>query len=157
MHQSRPVAVAAILGTSLAVFTNDLDEEIKCTLSKIVDNTKLGGIVDLFECSKVLQKDLDGLDWWADSNCTTFNKDKYWVLHLRHKMALGHGEVSIPGGTYETSESGTQGHGLVMGLCRSGWWLDLKILKIFSNPDYSAILFSVVHNSNRAKAKCFAF
>lgn len=31
---------------------------------------------------------------------------------------------------------------LVMGLGRSCWWLDLTILKVFSNPDGSVILSS---------------
>lgn len=32
-----------------------------------------------------------------------------------------------------------QDHALVMGLGRSGWWLDLMTLKIFSNLDDSMI------------------
>lgn len=43
------------------------------------------------------------------------------------------GGVPIPGGIWETHECGTEGRGLVMGLCRSGWWLDLVTLKVFSN------------------------
>lgn len=69
-----------------------MDEGIKCTLSKFVDDTELSGTVDLLQSRKGLQNIWVG---WTESNHVPLNKGKRQVLYLGHSNPVQLGEARL--------------------------------------------------------------
>lgn len=61
------VLQGSVLDSSLfSIFTNDLEEEIRYTLSKSTNDTKPGKMADTPEFCAAIQQDLDRLQGWAE-------------------------------------------------------------------------------------------
>jgi len=76
------------------IFVGDMDSGTECTLSKVADNTKLCGAVDMLEGTDAIQRDQDRLERWVHAKLVKINKTKCKVLHmglgnLKHKYRLG--------------------------------------------------------------------
>ena len=76
------------------VFLNYLDAGGECTITKLADDTKLGGAVNSLEGQEALQRDLGTLEHWVMINGMKFSKSKCRMSHVgwskaRHKYKIG--------------------------------------------------------------------
>lgn len=85
-----------VLGPLLFLIYNDLDMDIESTLVKFADYTKLGGLANSLESTKVIQEDLNRIEKWAETWQMKFNITKCKVLHVGNKNI---GQDYFMGGT----------------------------------------------------------
>ena len=71
----------AVLGPILFNIS-DTDSEVKHTLGKFGDDTKLWGAVDTQEGQDAIRRDLDRLEQWAQLNFMRFSKSRCKILQL---------------------------------------------------------------------------
>ena len=61
---------------------SDTDSEVKHTLGKFGDDTKLWGAVDTQKGQDAIRRDLDRLEQWAQLNFMRFSKSRCKILQL---------------------------------------------------------------------------
>ncbi|TRZ06717.1 hypothetical protein HGM15179_020390 [Zosterops borbonicus] len=70
------------------IFIDNMDAGNESFISKFADDTNLGACVNRLEDRRDLQRDLEWLDQWAESNKMKFNESKCRVLHFGHNNPL---------------------------------------------------------------------
>lgn len=81
------------------IFANDLEQLMEHTLTKPVDDTRVGGTVDRLEGRAAIQKDRNELEEWANRNFMKFKEGICRVPHHRRRSPLpGWEAVVLKGG-----------------------------------------------------------
>lgn len=101
----------SVLGLVLFnIFISDIDNWIKCTLSKFVGDTKLCGAVGTIERRNAIHRDPDRLEKWAHRNLIQQGQVQGIALGLGQSQACGQtgirthreqpcgGGLGVPGG-----------------------------------------------------------
>lgn len=106
----------SILGPVLVNgFISDREEVEECALIKFIDETKLGGPVNILRGRAAIQRERDQLEEWECRNLMKFNTDKCQVLHLWkkkiphwHRPQVAWSGSSSTGSTWRPGDS--EGH-----------------------------------------------
>ena len=98
------VPQGSMLGLLLfLIYINDLDIDIESTLVKFADDTKLGGLANSLEATKVIQEDINRIQKWVETWQMKCNTTKCKVLHVGNKNTR---QDYFIGGTKLKSSSG---------------------------------------------------
>ena len=83
---SSGVPQGSVLGPILfLIYINNLDEDVKCKISKFADNTKIANRVISLSQQQELQSDLNTLGERAVDSQMFFNVDRCKVLHIGNR------------------------------------------------------------------------
>lgn len=72
------------------IYINNLDDNVQGKISKFVDNTKRGGIVESENDYQQLQRDLDQMGKSAEKWHIEFNSDNYCILENHTRAGPSH-------------------------------------------------------------------
>lgn len=85
--------------TPFSIFIKNQNDGPQGSLSKFVDDVKLGKLVDKPKGRAAIQRNVGRLEKWADGICLKFIKEKYKILTLQrnptHQYRLSSNQMKI--------------------------------------------------------------